>query len=298
MTDLYTARADSRPAWQAAARSAERAAHASGVRVRLLTGLEELRDVYRLFDGIWRPDPANPPVTSELLRALTKGGNYVSGAYEGDRLVGASVGFFGVPADRSLHSHIAGVAPPAHGRSIGFALKLHQRAWALQQGAGAITWTYDPLVSRNAHFNLMKLSATAVEYLRNFYGGMHDGINGDDESDRLLIHWDLGSPEVTAAGAGTPRRVDAVLARGAVTALARSGDGLPAEGTLDGEVLLVAVPEDIETLRRDRPEHAARWRKAVRGALETLLADGARVVGFSREAGYVVTRGTNGEDTR
>lgn len=301
MTDLPALGADNRPAWPTAAEAARAAARASGVQIRQLTELGELRAVYELFDRIWRPDPSNPPVTAELLRALAKGGNYVSGAYEGDRLLGACVGFFSAPADRSLHSHIAGVAAGAHGRSIGFALKLHQRAWALRRGIAVITWTYDPLVSRNAYFNLVKLSATPVEYLRNFYGDMHDGINGSDESDRLLIRWNLDSPEVAAAGlglCGTGAAVDAALARGAVPALARSGNGRPARGTLDGEVLLVAVPEDIETLRANHPEHAAQWRAAVRDVLGTLLADGARVLGFRRTAGYVVTRDTTREDTR
>src|SRR5699024_8773798 len=106
------------------------------------------------YDRIWRPDPANPPVTTELLRALTKAGNYVTGAYDGAELIGACVGFFGEPAGAALHSHIAGVTGAARGRHVGFALKLHQRAWALRRGVREIAWTFDPLIRRNAYFNL------------------------------------------------------------------------------------------------------------------------------------------------
>jgi len=174
------------------------AARAAGVAVRELAVLADLEAVYRLYDRIWRPDPSNPPVTTEMLRALSKAGNYVAGAYDGDELVGACVGFFSPPADEALHSHIAGVTAAALGRGVGYALKLHQRAWALARGAQTIAWTFDPLVRRNAYFNLAKLAATPAEYLPNFYGGMNDGINGDDETDRLLVHWPLAAPEVVA----------------------------------------------------------------------------------------------------
>ena len=100
-------------------------------------------------------------MTLELLRAFTKAGNYVGGAFDGGRLVGACVGFFHAPAEDALHSHIAGVAPGLTGRNVGFALKLHQRAWALLRGVSEIAWTFDPLVSRNAYFNLVKLGAPA-----------------------------------------------------------------------------------------------------------------------------------------
>ncbi|GAB3568958.1 hypothetical protein GCM10027445_19920 [Amycolatopsis endophytica] len=266
--------------------AAAKAAVAAGVRVREVTDLAGLDAVYRLFDLIWRPDPANPPVTTELMRAMTKAGNYVGGAYVGDELVGACVGFFGTPG--VMHSHIAGVSPAMAGRRVGPALKLHQRAWALPRGISVIEWTFDPLVSRNAYFNLGKLAAVAVEYLPNFYGGMRDHINGGDDTDRLLVHWRIASPEVAAACDGTPRGAGAPV-RGAVVALGRDGE-TPRPGSLDGETLLVAVPRDIETLRRTDPGLAGQWRVAVRDTLGTLLAEGARVEGFDRSGWYVVTR--------
>lgn len=277
-----------------AAEAAVAAARAADVTVREVTALGDLEAVYRLYDGIWRPDPKNPPVTTELLRALAKAGNYVTGAFDGNRLVGACVGFFGAPAGGAMHSHVAGVSAAARGRSVGFALKLHQRAWALQRGVSVIAWTFDPLVSRNAYVNLVKLGASATEYLPNFYGGVHDGINGSDDTDRLLVRWDLGAPEVAAACAGTPRGCDARAERahGAVTALARSRDGMPVAGTLDSERALVAVPRDIEALRSADPGRAKEWRVALREVLATLMGDGARVAGFDRSGWYVVTRGT------
>jgi predicted GNAT superfamily acetyltransferase len=148
-------------------------------------------------------------------------------------------------------------------------------------------------VRRNAHFNLVKLAATAAEYLPNFYGGMHDDINGGAESDRLLVRWDLRGAGVTAACAGrpAPRDAETELAHGAVVALGRSEHGLPVAGSLDGRTVLVAVPWDIERLRPADPDRARQWRTAVRDVLGTLVADGATVAGFDRAGWYIVTTG-------
>jgi predicted GNAT superfamily acetyltransferase len=299
VTDLHRPHAGGQPNADAAIRGADAAARAAGVHVREITELGDLDAVCRLYDGIWRPDPRNPPVTTDLLRALIKSGNYVAGAFDGARLVGAGVAFFGAPAEAELHSHLAGVAATAAGRGVGFALKLHQRAWAMLRGASAIAWTFDPLVSRNAYVNLVKLAATPTEYLPNFYGGMHDAINGSDDSDRLLVRWDLDAPGVAAACAGRLSPCDASLqrARGAVVGLARSARGRPVAGPLDGETVLVAVPPDIEILRSADPPGAKQWRLAVRHALATLMADGARVTGFDRSGWYVVSRAAS-EDGR
>jgi predicted GNAT superfamily acetyltransferase len=277
---------------EAAVQAADAAARAAGVRVREVTEVSELDAVYRLYAAIWRPDPKSPPVTTELLRALTKAGNYVAGAFDGDELIGACVGFFGAPADEALHSHIAGVSGAAQGRSVGFALKNHQRAWAMLHGVSAVAWTYDPLVRRNAYFNLVKLAARPAEYLNNFYGGMHDAINGGDDTDRLLMHWQLDSPAVSAActGATHPGDAEAERATGAVVALGVADDGGPVIGSAEGPTLLVAVPPDIERLRLSDPGQSKDWRVALREVLGGSMADGARVTGFDRAGWYVLNR--------
>ena len=278
-----------------AVQAADAAALAAAVTVREVTELVELQDVVRLFSAIWGRD-ANPPMTVELLRAFTKAGNYVGGAFdetsEGVRMVGACVGFFHAPAEDALHSHIAGVEPGLNGRHVGFALKLHQRAWALRRGVSEIAWTFDPLVSRNAYFNVVKLGAHPDEYLPNFYGTMLDSINGEDDSDRLLVRWRLRSPQVVAACRGhhAPAGVTDELAAGATVGLGVSDHGEPEPGDLDGATVLVAVPRDIGAIRSHDPELAARWRVAVREALEDLIGNGGRIDGFDRSGWYVVRR--------
>lgn len=275
-----------------AAAAATAAATASGVHVRTLAEVADLTAVTRLFESIWHPAPGSQPVTPELLRAMVSAGNYVAGAFDGPDLLGACFGFFGGPAKGGLHSHIAGVATAGHGRGIGFALKLHQRAWALRQDVPVISWTFDPLVRRNAHFNLTKLAALPEQYLPDFYGPMHDGINGAGDTDRLLAVWDLASPSVRAAAEGRPAPLDAATLRnrGAAVALAAGPDGAPVTGAADAPVVLVAVPPDIEALRRADPGRGRAWRVALREVLGGLLAGGASAVGFDRAGWYVVAK--------
>ncbi|MFC4913783.1 GNAT family N-acetyltransferase [Actinomadura gamaensis] len=246
----------------------------SGPRVRELRELDEFDAVVRLVEEIWGPDEGGAPVSAEMMRALAHAGNYVAGVFQDGRLVGASVAFFAAPVGTTLHSHLTGALP---GRGIGLALKTHQREWALARGLTHITWTFDPLVRRNAHFNLVKLGARPVEYLTSFYGPMRDAINGGDDTDRVLAAWEL-----------TSVRPD-VRTEGAAYAL-RDRDGRPEILDTGAGTVLVELPPDIETLRRTDPDAARAWRLAVREVLGGLLAAGARVTGFHDRASYVVER--------
>lgn len=249
------------------------AAAKSGVTIRELHEIDEFERVHRLFDEIWRPDPGNAPVSVELMIGFAHTGNYVTGAFEGAVLVGASVGFRA--AGPALHSHVTGAAI---GRGIGYALKLHQRAWCLERGIDKITWTYDPLVRRNARFNLVKLGARPEAYLRDFYGVMADAINVGDSSDRLLTAWRLDE---------TPIAARALPADGFPRVLEDGGEG-PVERPAEGDVLLVGTPRDVERLRREDPEAGRAWRAATRRVLGGLMEAGGRVDGLTAEGDYVV----------
>ncbi|HYJ26269.1 MAG TPA: GNAT family N-acetyltransferase [Nocardioides sp.] len=247
-------------------RSFEAAAARSRVVVRTLTELTELHEAAALLGEIWGV-PDKPPLNAELLRALAKADSYVAGAYDGATMVGVCVGFHAAPAARTMHSHIAGVTPAMAGRHVGFALKLHQRAWCLDRDISLLEWTFDPLVARNAYFNLGKLGARVAEYLPDFYGAMGDGINRYDQTDRILVHWSLEDEAVVDACAGTPRRT--IVPPGAAASW-------------------VAVPHDVELLRRADLEQARSWRLKVREQLTTALATGGHVEGFDKERGYLV----------
>lgn len=266
---------------------ARRAADRAGVTVRVLHELPDLDQIIALYQQVWRPDPTSPPFTLEQLRVLAHLGSYVAAAYRGEQMVGATVGFFGPPDTRTLHSHITGVLPDGQASGVGYALKTHQRAWALDNGVRTVTWTFDPLVSRNAHFNLAKLGARCRVYLESFYGDMPDELNAGDESDRLLLDWELADPTVTRALDGQPVE----RTPGAMVALDIGPDQRPLPGEVKGRHVEVRIPADIYAVRKARPETALRWRLAVRDVLGGLLADGAVITGFSRDGGYLLDRG-------
>jgi predicted GNAT superfamily acetyltransferase len=259
-----------------------------------LTDLEDLRALVRIFAEIWGR-PGEPPVDSDVLKALVLSGNYVAGASVDGRLVGGLIGWLGGPPSNHLHlhSHILGVQADSQKRGLGFELKQHQRTWCLDRGVNAIEWTFDPLVRRNAYFNLNKLGAEAGAYLVNLYGEMADGINAGEESDRILIDWRLDSPQAVAAAAGRPvepstdemqqARVDLLLSIGA--------GGEPVPGTSTARVVMCQVPDDIVALRRSDPQLARAWRIAVRNAMKPAFDAGYRITSVTRTGWYVLEHG-------
>jgi predicted GNAT superfamily acetyltransferase len=273
--------------------------------VRTLNRIEDLAIADALFAATW---PGQPPSTPALLKAIEHAGGYVAGAYltaDGDagaagEMVGAAVGFLAAHPGPALHSHLAAVVPAARGLGVGFALKTHQRSWAADHGLTAVTWTFDPLVRRNAWFNLTKLRAGVEEYLVDFYGPMDDGINVGDASDRLLAVWPVPAPATTGADHATrgdhANRIEhhdlAGLHDDRDVAALEDVEGRPIVCQVpdDAPLVAVATPPDVETLRRTDPDLAHAWRMAVRHQLAPRLAAG-RVVGFTRAGSYLVARG-------
>jgi len=237
------------------------------VRIDELTDIAAHHEVAALLNHVWHA----PVMDASTLHALSHVGNYIAGAYDGE-LVGAAVGFFAV--DGHLHSHLTAVAPECQGRGIGYALKRHQRDWALARQRTTISWTFDPLLPRNAYFNLHKVGATVTEYLPDFYGPMDDEVNAGDATDRLFVVWHLNEP--------VPAAPDPA---GATAVLAKDGNE-PVGGALQGRHVSVATPHDIERLRVADPALAVRWRMEVRDALTGAMEAGYRITGITRDGQY------------
>lgn len=276
-----------------AARAALRGAEAaSGVGIDMLEEIEDIRRAAEIWSGVWQR-AGEPPVSGDLLRAMAHAGNYVSGAFDGGRMVGALFGFYGGRDQPDhVHSHILGVDPGARAHGIGFALKVHQRLWALEHGIGRIKWTYDPLVRANGYFNLGKLAATGIEYYVNFYGEMPDAINGGDQSDRVLLSWNLESAAVERALGPAAAAAPATDARpaGAEVALEVGADGGPVSHETHGDLLLCQVPEDIVATRRTDPAVGVAWREGLRAVLSDALGRGLALTAMDRAGWYRVSR--------
>lgn len=229
------------------------------VHIKVLSEPADLRRLVVLFNQVW--GTVTPLVGVELLRAMGHTGGYVAGAFQHDRMVGGSLGFLGRHrGDLALHSHVTGILPGVRQTGLGRHMKLHQRHWAADHDLPWVTWTFDPLVRRNAWFNISVLGATVDDYLVDFYGQLSDAPSGADPTDRLLVAWPTDGPD-------EPPSVPAAVPPGAV---------------------VVPTPEDIAVLRRTDPTAAAEWRLRVREELGGPLTSGGRVVAFTRDGQYVV----------
>lgn len=231
--------------------------------IRTLRRAADMVRVVDVFKRVW--GSPTELVRLEMLMAISHSGGYVAGVFDAsgqdDRILGASVALLARYRDQpALHSHVTGILPGAQHRGLGRAVKLHQAAWAAERGIDWIVWTFDPLVRRNAWFNIAVLGGEVHGYYESFYGEMSDAINAGDESDRLLMAW-----YVPTAGRRGVR------------------DGSDAGG---GE--LIATPEDIVALRRADPAEVARWRRDTRAALSAAIDAGRPVIGFTRDGQYVV----------
>jgi len=262
--------------------------------------IEELDDLPRLalaselFRNLWGKDEKlGPPVNADLLRAMSHSGNYVTAAFDGrGEMQGALVGFLGRHHGRDhLHSHILGVRPADQARGAGFALKLHQRQWAIERGLDSVQWTFDPLVRRNAYFNLTKLGAEIDRYLVNFYGVMDDEQNHQDESDRILVRWDLRRAGADATDPPATPGSDPGASR-PEPLLSADSDGTPVVSAAHPRTptASIHVPEDIVRMRAEQPEIARAWRLALRQVLGTALNAGYRCQGVTRSGNYLLAR--------
>lgn len=191
---------------------------------------------------------------------------------------------YGFPALRGgevwHHSHLLAVQPEWRGSGAAVALKLAQRERVLRQGLTRMTWTFDPLVARNARLNLGKLGARAVSYHAEWYA-LGERRASAFPADRLMVTWDLSQPH---AERPAPRP------SGQVVLEARGELPGPPDLQREDEPLLAEVPLHAETLP-DAVRLA--WRLGLRAVLAEYLRRGYALTDLAREgerAFYVLTR--------
>lgn len=275
---------------RAAAVASEKSA-ANSASIRILVGVEEQNMARQIFDEVW-PTDEGTQITANLLQAMVHNGTYVSGVFVGEEIVGAAFAFPGVDEQHHLHlhSHMAAVKEEYRNRSIGSALKWHQRAWALEHGYEVITWTFDPLVRRNAKLNLVKLGVQVFDYFPDFYGNLPDALNAGDPTDRVIARWELLSPNVIA----TATNSNLELSPGAIPVALENARGKPVHHDVSPETskILCYLPDDIIAVRTGNSALALDWRLALRAELQPRLDSGWHISGFTSDGAYVVSKET------
>jgi predicted GNAT superfamily acetyltransferase len=217
--------------------------------VRPLTSDADLRACLALQHATWG-EGFSEAVPPSLLRVVQRVGGVAAGAFDASgELLGFVFGITGVRDGRIVHwSDLLAVRADARGRGIGRRLKEYQREEVRRLGGEAILWSFDPLVARNAHLNLVRLGARVVEYVVDMYGVSDSVLHRGLGTDRLVVEWPI---EET----GGPRR--------------RSEPQL-----------FVEVPPDIAAVQATSLHEAAAWRERSRQQFLAALGDGYRVVGF------------------
>ena len=171
----------------------------SGIAVRPLHAVDDFRRCVQITREVWGDSELETEPYVTFVIADHTGGQ-VLGAFDGDTLVGFTKGFVGLHERTPyLHSHMLAVLSSYRDRGIGRQLKLAQREDALRRDIRVIEWTFDPLESKNAYFNINRLGAISRRYIPNFYGVTTSPLHRGLATDRLLVEWHLESPRVIAA---------------------------------------------------------------------------------------------------
>jgi predicted GNAT superfamily acetyltransferase len=171
----------------------------SDITVRPLHSLDDFRRCVEITREVWGDSELETEPYVTFVVADHTGGQ-VLGAFDGDLMVGFTKAFLGLHERTPyLHSHMAAVLPSHRDRRVGRKLKLFQREDALRRDIRLIEWTFDPVETKNAHFNINRLGAISRRYIPNFYGITTSPLHRGLPTDRLLVEWHLDSKRVIAA---------------------------------------------------------------------------------------------------
>jgi len=228
--------------------------------VRELESLQDQDSGRKIFDLTWAMD-AGTEITPNLLQAMVHSGSYLSGAFVDNKIVGAAFAFPATNNGLHLHSHMTAVLDAYRDKGVGYALKIDQWKWAKKHKYSHLSWTFDPLVRRNAKLNIVKLGVDISAYYPNFYGEMPDALNAGDESDRLMVSWSTDMDEPKARQLIAHPKPDDIL---------------------------IEIPEDIVAIRSKDQSKSMKWRRQVRDQFLAAFEKNGKVVGFSTNNEYVV----------
>ncbi len=230
-----------------------------GIVVRKLETIEEFQGCVQLQREVWgENDLEVEPSTLFVVAAHT--GGQVLGAFDGSSLVGYTLAVAAVRNSMPyLHSHMTGVLARYRDRGVGRMLKLFQREEALGRDIRLIEWTFDPLETRNAHFNLNRLGAICRRYLPNLYGVTTSPLHRGLATDRLVAEWFLDSPRVITA-----------VAQGSAEPMIEGGQ--------------IALPSDLEQQKAEKPERLPDVQAHLRKEFTEWFARGHAAVGLRSNA--------------
>jgi len=249
--------------------------------IRAIETIEEFHAVERLQKEVWGV-PDLDVVSLYQLVAVKAAGGVLLGAFEGDDLVGFAYGFVGLERGRTVHhSHMLAVSKGQRSHGLGSRLKCAQRDFVLDQGIEIMTWTFDPLQSRNAYLNFRKLGVVADTYFPDFYGSDASSFLHRNGTDRLWVSWHLSHRHVADRLAGTmPDELGGSYE--VMVSVSDAGSPIAADaGSMIGaDRLVIEIPGNIDAIGTNDPNLARGWRMATREAFLAAIDAGYLVIDF------------------
>lgn len=280
--------------------------------IKILESPEEMSSVEALQRMVW-PGSETDVVPAHVFITAVHNGGLVIGAFDHGQIIGFVFGFPGLESTpdgpRPKHcSHMMGIHPDHRDSGVGFALKRAQWQMVRHQGLDHITWTYDPLLSRNARLNISKLGAVCNTYRRSEYGEMRDGLNAGLPSDRFQVDWWINTRRVDRRLSKRARRplklenfakADLQPLYSVHVSLQTGGLPRPPEhfSPLEGHLALAEIPADFIALKDADFSLARDWRFFSREVFETSFAEGYIVTDFVFDQGRSFYVLSNGEST-
>lgn len=257
------------------------------IAIRDLESFDDLCKVEAVEKEVWGlADHDTLPLTMTV--ASKAAGSIWIGAFDGQKLIGFVFGFPGLEhGELMIHSHMLAVRDGYRDLDLGYKLKLAQRQRALALGVHHMTWTFDPLQARNAHFNFAKLGVISNDYRIDFYGPETSSILHRNSTDRLWVRWALASRRVREKLQGKDGRAELLDVLARLQPLIRfNGDGKPVRSDLSEAVarqrIAIEVPGDITLVEEKDAPLARAWRLATRWAFTEALRAGFFVAEFCR----------------
>ncbi len=265
--------------------------------IRMLQKLEEMHEAVELQKTYWGTD-LESVVPAHMLFSLATSGGHVIAAFDGDKMVAVLIGFLGTDVQESNRPAMANlrivskrmiVLPEYRGQGVGYKLKKRQREFAVRQGIRLVTWTFDPMLTANAHLNIRKLGAISTSYLENYYGTSNEGgLSRTGTSDRLLVEWWVTNRRVEERLNGSRGPINFNQYLEAETPILNASNvnstGLiiPKESfdLPSGSLGLVEIPVIYEALIQDNLPLAVRWQNHIREVMQRLLANGYIITDF------------------
>ena len=269
------------------------------IELKALKNAEEIRPVEDLQRLVWSGSETEV-VPMHMLMTIAQNGGLLIGAYDRDQLVGFVFGFLGVEhkgdqAQIKHCSHMMGVHPDYRDSGVGAKLKRAQWQLVRHQGLDLITWTYDPLESRNASLNIAKLGAICSTYKRDIYGELEDDLNAGLPTDRFQVDWWVNSQRVLKRLNSKPENRLSLAHYLAAdvriinqTQLNEAGFPVPYQDRMDllentetrPKMVLFEIPANFQQIKAADLDLAHDWRMYSRVVFELFFSHGYLVTDF------------------